>query len=124
MPLGKLLLADPRIPARLTGAKASQRRLIPVPVTVVNRRWADTHSARSGGGAGLPRPGWHRLGKRAAMLRDRPVQAGELEDLRDERVGELERGPPLAADAELHGAAGGRTLHGRKERAAGPGEER
>ena len=48
------------------------------------------------------------------------MQAGELEDLRDERVGELERGLPLAADGELHGAAGGRALRDRNRRAAGP----
>jgi hypothetical protein len=48
------------------------------------------------------------------------VEAGELEDLRDERVGDLERGLPLAADAELHGAAGGRALRNRERRAAGP----
>jgi len=61
---------------------------------------------------------------RALVLGDPPVQVGELEDLRDERVGDLERGLPLAADAELHGTAGGRALRDREARPASPGEER
>jgi len=52
------------------------------------------------------------------------VQAGQLEDLRDEGSGDLERGLPLAADAELHGAAGGRALRDRKRRTVGLGAER
>ena len=58
------------------------------------------------------------------VLGDLPVQVGELEDLRDERVGDLQRGLRLAVDAELHGAAGSRALRDRERRAAGPGEER
>src|SRR6266516_6250347 len=58
------------------------------------------------------------------VLRDLPVQVGELEDLRDERVADLERGLLLAGDAELHGATGGRALRDRERRAGGPAEER
>jgi hypothetical protein len=53
-----------------------------------------------------------------------PVQADEVKGLPDERVSELEGGLPLAADAELHGAAGGRALRDRERRAAGSGAER
>ena len=63
-------------------------------------------------GVGLP------AHARTCVLRDLPVQAGELEDLRDERVGDLQRGLRLAADAELHGAAGSRALRDRERRAA------
>jgi hypothetical protein len=52
------------------------------------------------------------------------VHAGAVENLRDERIGELERGLQLVTDAELHGAAGGWALRDRERRAAGPGEER
>ena len=52
------------------------------------------------------------------VLPDLPVQVGELEDLRDERVGDLERGLPLAVDAQLHGAAGGRALRDGEQWAA------
>jgi predicted ATPase/DNA-binding CsgD family transcriptional regulator len=63
-------------------------------------------------------------GSSGSVLQDLPVQAGELEDLRDEGVGDLERGLRLAAGAELHGAAGLRALRDRERRAAGLGQER
>lgn len=57
------------------------------------------------------------------MLTGLTSQAGEIEVLRDERAGDLQRALLLAAGAELYSAAGGRALGDRERRAARPGGE-